>query len=60
VNTDNDQFNCGECGEACEGTHACCHGECTRLGTPENCSGCDNECEEDQVCVSSSVGCVSP
>ena len=60
VNTDNDPLNCGDCGEVCDGTHACCHGECKRLGTPENCLGCDDECEADQVCVNSFVGCVKP
>jgi hypothetical protein len=64
VDLPNDPANCGACGNACVGGHACVGGECICvpesidcggvcvgvLSDPANCGACGNVCAVGQVC----------
>jgi hypothetical protein len=39
----NDIYNCGACGNVCNGDELCCAGKCLPTG-PENCGTCGKSC----------------
>ncbi|WP_437302205.1 hypothetical protein [Sorangium sp. So ce388] len=65
VNTNLDQFNCGECGNVCSGGAFCtagactcnaglayCDGRCVNLSNDEaHCGSCDGVCADRQTCT---------
>lgn len=44
VNTQTDDLNCGECGQACDEHHACQEGQCIRVTCPGTLTVCDEDC----------------
>lgn len=47
----NDNQNCGTCGNKCTGCLKCCAGQCIDYNTDNNnCGGCGNKCPENTYC----------